>query len=104
MSLNPPEGTATAAWPERAAIPPSAHRPVRPLWTCPACALPYPCGAARLALLAEFRGDRLSLALYLGILLREAIDDSYRVGHRPDGANLHARFLGWLPRRSTVEP
>ncbi|TWH67584.1 hypothetical protein [Micromonospora olivasterospora] len=34
------------------------HLPVRPIWLCRVCGHTWPCGAARLSLLAEYREDR----------------------------------------------
>lgn len=77
------------------------HRPGRPHWRCTACGAPYPCGPARLTLLTEYAGDRLGLAVHLATTMLDAVDDTYRLGARPDTSNLHARFLGWLTRRPT---
>jgi hypothetical protein len=83
---------------------PVTHQPIRPHWRCRGCGAPYPCGAARLALLAEYRGDRVALAIYLAVVMHDAMDDIWRVGHRPDVARLHERFLGWLSRTPTTGP
>lgn len=75
---------------------PRPHLPVRPAWRCRNCAAPWPCGPARLALVAEFYGHSIALAFYLAASMREAIDDAYDLGLRPDLPTLHARFLGWM--------
>ncbi|WP_433121898.1 flavin reductase family protein [Micromonospora sp. CA-246542] len=70
---------------------------MRPLWRCRGCGAHWPCQAARLALLAEYRDDRTALLFYLGTLMAEAGDQLARLGGRP--ADLHARFLGWVRGR-----
>lgn len=75
------------------------HAPLRPLWICTACAHPWPCAPARIALLAEYAGDRRSLALDLADLLQEATADLTRICPQPpDPAATYGRFLGWLRR------
>lgn len=76
----------------------SDHVPVRPLWVCRVCAVEWPCGPVRLALPTCHADDRIRLAAHLAALLRAAVGDTYRAGHRPDPARLHDRFLGWLTR------
>lgn len=72
----------------------SPHLPLRPHWRCPACDGYWPCASAQTALLAEFRGSRLSLIVYLAGRLHDAIDDfsANPAGQVPD---LYGRFLGW---------
>ncbi|MGX7675954.1 flavin reductase [Plantactinospora sp. DSM 117369] len=71
------------------------HVPVHPSYRCRACGLDWPCRDARLALLTGFRGNRLSLMVYLGSHLARALQDL------PDvhPALLASRFLHWVPRR-----
>jgi hypothetical protein len=76
------------------------HQPIRPIWRCRACAAPWPCGPAKLALLAAHGDSPVALALHLAVTVRDAMDDTWRTGRRPDPAALHDRFLGWLSRRS----
>ncbi|NYT93399.1 hypothetical protein [Salinispora sp. H7-4] len=80
---------------------PSEHLPLRPLWLCRQCGQPWPCGPARLALVAEYRDNRVSLFLYLAGLLHEAIEDRHRLNPSATGdvPDLFDRFLGW-PIRS----
>lgn len=89
---------ARPAVPDRPALP--EHLPMRPLWLCRRCGQPWPCGRARLALLAEYRQSRLSLLLYLAGLMYEAIDDLHRLYPSTSGdvRDLFDRFLGWPPR------
>ncbi|MFF0372546.1 MULTISPECIES: hypothetical protein [unclassified Micromonospora] len=78
------------------------HLPMRPLWLCRRCGQPWPCGAAKLALLAEYQDAPVSLFLYLAACLHEAIDDLHRLNPSVTGsaADMFHRFLGW-PARHT---
>lgn len=78
------------------------HLPLRPLWLCRRCGQPWPCGAAKLALLAEYQDSPVSLFLYLAGCLHGAIDDLHRLNPSETGsaADLFDRFLGW-PARHT---
>ncbi|MGI5212696.1 hypothetical protein [Plantactinospora sp. CA-290183] len=80
------------------------HVPRRPLWTCRACELPWPCPAARLALVEEFRLEPLSLFLYLGLALYDAAGDLHALNPNPGvtPAELHARFIGWVRETDLV--
>ncbi|MFI2577762.1 hypothetical protein ACH5AJ_36820 [Streptomyces rochei] len=81
--------------------PPRPHLPMRPLWLCRPCGQPWPCGAAKIALLAEYRDSRVSLFLYLASCLHDAIGDLHQL-HPSDTSsttNVFDRFLGW-PARS----
>ena len=51
-----------------------AHRPLRPIWLCRLDANPWPCGEAKLVLLAAFADDRPGLLALLSTLQREAED------------------------------
>ena len=81
------------------AVPPE-HPPLRPLWLCRRCGQPWPCGRARLALLAEYRDNRVGLFVYLAGLLHEAIEDLHRLNPSTTGevTDLFDRFLGWPAR------
>ncbi|MET8461757.1 hypothetical protein [Micromonospora zamorensis] len=78
------------------------HLPMGPLWLCRRCGQPWPCGAAKLALLAEYRKEPVSLFLYLAGCLHDAIDDLHRLNPSVTGsaADMFDRFLGW-PARHT---
>ncbi|GIJ36617.1 hypothetical protein [Micromonospora sediminimaris] len=78
------------------------HLPMRPLWLCRRCGQPWPCGAAKLALVAEYRDMSVSLILYLASCLHDAIDDLHRLNPSVTGnaADMYDRFLGW-PARHT---
>lgn len=84
------------------------HLPMRPAYLCCACGAPWPCSPAKLALLAEYHGNRLSLVFYLVVAMRELVSDTLALGRQPDLARLHRRFLGWLtvggPSRSRPPP
>lgn len=79
---------------------PGPHLPLRPLWLCRRCGHPWPCGPARLTLLADFRDDRIALHVYLGSVLLAAAADLHRLNPEPgpDPAALFTRFLGWAGR------
>ncbi len=62
------------------------------------CGAAWPCSPARLALLGEYREDRIALLVYLGLLLGEAMDDLARLhGVAPPG--LTERIVTWARPR-----
>ena len=65
------------------------HTADRPSWDCRACGRSWPCDPARERLIREM--DRVSLAIYMGSSLDEAVQDL------PSGppAELFERFLRW---------
>ncbi|RZU51830.1 hypothetical protein EV385_3666 [Krasilnikovia cinnamomea] len=72
----------------------SSHRYTRPSWDCAACGEPWPCAPARAELIDQYAQAKLSLAIHLGSVLVEAIDDFVgRPGPVPD---LYSRILGWI--------
>ncbi|SDZ35510.1 hypothetical protein SAMN05444365_11132 [Micromonospora pattaloongensis] len=75
----------------------TAHGPMRPIWLCGGCGVPWPCPTRRRQLAAEFEGAPMSLAIYMGTHLLTAMED---MKWAPAGP-LHRRFLGWVqpPRR-----
>lgn len=77
------------------------HPPLRPLWLCRTCGQPWPCGPAKLGLVAEYQDSLVSLCLYLAGYLYDAIDDLHRLNPSMTGSAAHMfdRFLGW-PARS----
>lgn len=79
---------------------PAEHLPRRPHWSCRRCGQPWPCGRARLALVAEYHDNTVSLFLYLAGLLWEAIEDLHRFNPSAagDATDLFDRFLGWPAR------
>ncbi|WP_233579472.1 hypothetical protein [Verrucosispora sp. FIM060022] len=74
---------------------------MRPLWLCRRCGQPWPCGAAKLALVTQYREMPVSLFLYLASRLHDAIDDLHLLNPSVTGSGpeLFGRFLGW-PARS----
>ncbi|MDG4798562.1 hypothetical protein [Micromonospora sp. WMMD1082] len=72
------------------------HLPGRPHWRCRACGAHWPCQPAKLSLRREYRGHTLALVFYLAISLREAVDDTARLGRTPDLAALTDRFMSWV--------
>jgi hypothetical protein len=75
------------------------HAPLRPLWICRSCAIPWPCAQARLLLKAEYWENRENLPAYMVAVLYEAVADLHRLD--PGGLDLAAvftRFVGWTRR------
>ncbi|WP_089004334.1 flavin reductase [Micromonospora rifamycinica] len=74
---------------------PGRHSPVRPIWLCRVDANPWPCGEAKLALLARYDGDRPGLLALLASLSAEATEHLTQLdnGRRID---LTDRFLAWV--------
>ncbi|MFY1670211.1 hypothetical protein ACN27G_09655 [Plantactinospora sp. WMMB334] len=72
----------------------TAHKPTRS-YACHACAAPWPCRQARLALLTAYHGDRIGLMVHLGAHLARALRQL------PDThpALITGQLLGWLPHR-----
>ncbi|MFF0154476.1 flavin reductase [Micromonospora sp. NPDC005203] len=68
----------------------------RPSWRCRVCGAAWPCSPARLALLGEYREDRIGLLIYLATLLCEATEDL--PGQAVDD-RLGDRFLTWARAR-----
>ncbi|MEU1602641.1 flavin reductase [Micromonospora matsumotoense] len=73
---------------------PGRHTPVRPIWLCRVDARPWPCGEAKLALLARYDGDRPGLLILLSRLSVEATAQLTQLdcGRQVD---LTDRFLAW---------
>ncbi|GAB3949579.1 hypothetical protein [Micromonospora vulcania] len=83
------------------------HLPIRPLWLCRACGLPWPCADARLLLKAEYENHYVELAIYLSGLYHEATHDLFRLNpyDGPTPRELFERFVAWGPhRRPIVDP
>ncbi len=72
------------------------HLAARPGWRCRVCGAPWPCSAARLALLGEYRNDRTALLIYLGTLLQDAMTD---LTAHTTPTQLADRFLTWARPR-----
>ena len=74
----------------------SRHVAARPTWRCRICAAPWPCQPAKLGLRTEYAHDRPGLAVYLCLLMHDAIADRLRTHpDQVDPAEFFARFLGW---------
>ena len=75
------------------------HLPMRPLWLCRRCGQPWPCGVAKLALVAEYEDAPVSLFLYLAGCLHDAIDDLHRLNPSVTGERRgHVRPVSRLAR------
>lgn len=71
---------------------PIPHVAMRPLWRCRNCGGPWPCGQARLDLLAEYKGDRTALLIFLAALKEEAREQLRQL---PDVVDYEKRFTEW---------
>ncbi|WP_433342594.1 flavin reductase [Micromonospora sp. CA-111912] len=74
----------------------SQHLPIRPLWLCRRCGAPWPCGPARLSLLAEYQGNRTALLFYLAMLKEEANVHLTSLNPSAPPRDLTNRFLSWV--------
>ncbi|GAB3818260.1 hypothetical protein GCM10027605_70470 [Micromonospora zhanjiangensis] len=75
------------------------HDPIRPMWLCRSCAQPWPCGAARLELLRDYRDSILGMYAYLAACLNEAREDLRDLAPSAPAPDLWPRFMGWPPTR-----
>ncbi len=75
------------------------HLPARPTWRCRACGIAWPCSAAKLRLLGEYRTDRSGLLVYLSILQAEAACHLAELNPSAPPAELFERFVGWARAR-----
>ncbi|GIJ23841.1 flavin reductase [Micromonospora lutea] len=79
---------------------PAEHVASRPTWRCRACGIAWPCSAAKLRLLAEYRGDMPGLMVHLVTLREEAAQQLAGSGSGQPPTDLHRRFTDWVPVRS----
>ncbi|MER7002058.1 hypothetical protein ABT297_03295 [Dactylosporangium sp. NPDC000555] len=70
-----------------------AHIPARPTWRCTGCAEPWPCGAKREQLVAEYGDNPAELRTLMALRVADAAEDLRQFG----AEQLWDRFLGWLP-------
>nr|WTA65106.1 flavin reductase [Micromonospora sp. NBC_00855] len=75
------------------------HRPARPTWRCGTCGIAWPCSAAKLRLLAEYRLDRPALLVHLAMRQAEAAANLAALNPSAPPADLTARFTGWASTR-----
>ncbi|PZF99502.1 flavin reductase [Micromonospora deserti] len=75
------------------------HLPTRPTWRCAVCGIAWPCSAAKLRLLAEYRHDRAALTVYLATLQAEAADQLAALDHATRPVDLTDRFVSWARPR-----
>jgi hypothetical protein len=59
---------------------------------CAACGQPYPCSPARVKLGEAYAGDRVGLAVYMGMQLEHAAGE---IGGTTPPKELWERFLAW---------
>lgn len=83
------------------AAPPHDHIPSRPTWRCRACGAAWPCGAAKVRLLAEYRDNTPGLMVYLVTLREEATVQLAELNPGTPPPDLHRRFTDWVPVRSS---
>lgn len=67
------------------------HSPLRPSWDCGTCGQPWPCPPARVELGERYAGDRVGLAVYVGMQL----DHAAREMATADASDLYERFVSW---------
>ncbi|RZT78617.1 hypothetical protein EV382_1806 [Micromonospora violae] len=75
------------------------HLPSRPSWRCPTCGILWPCSAAKLRLLAEYREDRPGLLAHLTAVQEEATADLTTLHPGVALPDLTPRFVGWAEAR-----
>ncbi|WP_405094835.1 hypothetical protein [Micromonospora sp. NBC_01412] len=72
------------------------HVAARPTWRCRVCAAPWPCQPAKLGLRTEYARDRVALAIYLCVLMHDAIADRLRTHpDQVDPTGYFDRFIAW---------
>ncbi|MET7964610.1 flavin reductase [Micromonospora zamorensis] len=75
------------------------HSPSRPSWRCPVCGILWPCSAAKLRLLGEYREDRPGLLSHLAKLGEAAEAELIRLNPGVARPDLTLRFVGWAETR-----
>ena len=68
------------------------HVPSRPTWRCRDCGIAWPCSAAKLRLLGQYREDRPGLLIHLAALHEEA---AAQLGDVTSPVGLFDRFVSW---------
>ncbi|WP_433388498.1 flavin reductase [Micromonospora sp. KLBMP9576] len=76
------------------------HTPSRPTWRCRVCGIAWPCSAAKLRLLGEYRHDRAALTVHLATLQAEAVEELAALDPDVSPAHLADRFLSWARARA----
>ncbi|MEU7802844.1 flavin reductase [Micromonospora arborensis] len=75
------------------------HKPLRPSWRCPNCGILWPCSAAKLRLLGEYRNDRPGLLVHMTKVQEEAAADLAKLNPDTVRPDLTPRFVGWAKAR-----
>ncbi|WP_428963492.1 flavin reductase [Micromonospora fluostatini] len=75
------------------------HLPSRPTWRCRVCGIAWPCSAAKLRLLGEYRSDRAALTSHLAALQVEAAEHLAQLDGDVPPVDLTERFVGWTHPR-----
>ncbi|SCE97427.1 hypothetical protein GA0070607_3868 [Micromonospora coriariae] len=73
----------------------SEHPVIKPSWRCRTCGIAWPCSAAKLRLLGEYRDDRPALLVHLAALQEEAAADLSALNPSNRPTNLDDRFVDW---------
>lgn len=77
----------------------SEHPVIKPSWRCRTCGIAWPCSAAKLRLLGEYRNDRPALLVHLASLQEEAAGHLAALNPSALPANLTDRFVDWARGR-----
>ncbi|MGC4769806.1 flavin reductase [Micromonospora sp. DT44] len=75
------------------------HPLLKPTWRCRTCGIAWPCSAAKLRLLGQYRGRRDELVEHLTALQAEATEHLTDLYGGPPPGNLTDRFVGWVQAR-----
>jgi hypothetical protein len=82
-------------------LPRIEHLWIRPTWGCRTCEHPWPCPAAKEAMLEEFRCFPSVLSVYMFGQLTDALDDLTSRGEGPP-SDLFERFVAWATPRTNI--
>ncbi|KAB1937151.1 flavin reductase [Micromonospora sp. ALFpr18c] len=77
----------------------SEHPVTKPAWRCRTCGIAWPCAAAKLRLLGEYRGRRDELITHLKALEIEATNQLTELHGGTPPPSLTERFTGWAQAR-----
>ncbi|MCF0092793.1 flavin reductase [Micromonospora sp. NPDC049114] len=75
------------------------HQLLKPTWRCRTCGIAWPCSAAKLRLLGQYRGRRDELIEHLTALQAEATEHLTELHGGTPPAGLTERFIGWAQAR-----
>ncbi|WCN81474.1 flavin reductase [Micromonospora sp. LH3U1] len=75
------------------------HAVMKPAWRCRTCGIAWPCSAAKLRLLGEYRAHRDELFEHLKALQAEATEQLTELNSGTPPGSLTERFTGWVQAR-----